>query len=263
MYPFHRPEFFFYLISIVFLSFPPLHTHNYQKVLLSNDKVDLIIHFKAVVNGEPLVFKKDYINSFNESFSVEKFRFYVGKIRLIHSGSNSTTSFNQDDYFLVDFNDSSTTSIKISVEPDRYHQILFLLGVDSIHNVSGAQTGALDPLKGMFWTWNSGYVMLKLEGISSISNQPAHALTYHIGGYREPNNTAKNIMIPFASGSELEIKNGNPNELTIFADISKLFSGPHPIHIREIPTCTTPGPLAKSISENYVHMFTIQQIINP
>jgi hypothetical protein len=34
--------------------------------------------------------------------------------------------------------------------------IKFLLGVDSLKNVSGIQTGALDPAKGMFWTWNTG-----------------------------------------------------------------------------------------------------------
>ena len=47
-----------------------------------------------------------------------------------------------------------------------YNSLSFLLGVDSMHNVSGAQTGALDPANDMFWTWNSGYVMAKMEGAS-------------------------------------------------------------------------------------------------
>ena len=47
-----------------------------------------------------------------------------------------------------------------------YTELQFLLGVDSLHNVSGAQTDDLDPAKDMFWTWNSGYVMAKMEGNS-------------------------------------------------------------------------------------------------
>ena len=37
------------------------------------------------------------------------------------------------------------------------------LGVDSLRNVTGVQTGALDPAMDMYWTWNTGYVMAKLE----------------------------------------------------------------------------------------------------
>jgi hypothetical protein len=34
------------------------------------------------------------------------------------------------------------------------------------------------------------------------------------------------------------------------------------IKIKEIPSCTTPGGLAKGIAENYARMFTVQQITN-
>jgi hypothetical protein len=155
-----------------------------------------------------------------------------------------------------------TCSIKLAVGSGRYSNLVFQVGVDSIHNVSGAQTGALDPAKGMFWTWNSGYVMAKLEGSSSVSNQPIHAMAYHIGGFREPNNTVTTINLPFPQGKELEINDQEVHELYITADINAWFSGPHPIHIKEIPTCTTPGILAKNISENYAGMFKLVQAIN-
>ncbi|WP_316930094.1 MbnP family protein, partial [Hymenobacter sp. IS2118] len=34
-----------------------------------------------------------------------------------------------------------------------YQSVSFTVGVDSARNVAGAQTGALDPNNGMFWTW--------------------------------------------------------------------------------------------------------------
>ena len=118
---------------------------------LDNKKLDsrnfnLVIHFKATVNGEPFVTRKNYTNPFNESFSVEKFKFYFGKARLIDESSGAEISFNPDEYFLVDFTDSVSCSVRLSLKNGKYRNIIFLLGVDSIHNVSGAQAGALDPV---------------------------------------------------------------------------------------------------------------------
>jgi hypothetical protein len=234
---------------------------------INNSKPDpksfnLIIHFKATVSGEPFVARKNYTNPFNESFSIEKFKFYFGKARLFDASSGAEISANPDEYFLIDFTDSVSCSIKLSIRPGKYSNIVFLLGVDSIHNVSGAQTGALDPAKGMFWTWNSGYIMAKLEGSSPLSNQPAHLMAYHIGGFREPNNAARNIDLSFPKEKKLEITDQKIHELYITADLNYWFNGPHPIHIKEIPDCTTPGILAKNISDNYTNMFSITQVIN-
>lgn len=219
---------------------------------------NLIIHFKAVVNGQPLVIGKNYTNPFNETFSVEKFKFYIGNIGLADLNGRVKYSYESRDYFLIDFTDSGATTVKLSFTPGGYQNISFLLGVDSAHNVNGAQTGALDPARGMFWTWNSGYVAAKLEGRSSQSNQPGHAITYHIGGYRSPNNVAKEINLSFPKN--LEIRPGEINGLNIIADVSAWFAGTYPIPIKEIPTCTTPGELAKKISDNYMKMFTEAEV---
>jgi hypothetical protein len=59
----------------------------------------------------------------------------------------------------------------------------FMIGVDSARNNSGAQTGALDPTNGMFWSWSTGYIMAKFEGTSAQSPAAANALKFHIGGF--------------------------------------------------------------------------------
>ena len=38
------------------------------------------------------------------------------------------------------------------------------LGVDSVLNYNGVHEGALDPINGMYWTWQTGYIHCKLEG---------------------------------------------------------------------------------------------------
>jgi len=256
-----RYIFFLLLIAIVLTSFSLSHVHKRLRTP-SAKKVDLIIHFKTEIHSEPLISGKNYLNSFNEPFAVNKFKFYISQIRLVGTDKLGTNDINKEDYFLIDFADSNSTTIKFSSAPRKYNHINFLLGVDSIHNVSGAQTGALDPAKGMFWTWNSGYVMAKLEGTSILSNQPGHAITYHIGGYKEPNNVARNISLSFAGGRELEINQEKKIEINIIVDINAWFVSPHPLHIKETATCTTPGILAKNIADNYANMFTDVKIIN-
>ena len=196
---------------------------------------NLVIHFNPVVKSDPLIFGKEYMSRSHEAFTVQRLKFYVGKIRMRYLVERTRPkAWEEDDnYFLVDFSDSSTTSIKIFMTPGEYDAFSFLLGVDSLHNSSGAQSGALDPAKGMFWTWNSGYVAFKFEGISPISNGPAHAITYHIGGYRKPNNVSSRINLN-SSTKKILIEDGRLSQINITVDISALFQGPYPISIKKI-----------------------------
>ena len=131
-----------------------------------------------------------------------------------------------------------------------FTKIEFLLGVDSIRNVSGIQTGALDPAKGMFWTWNSGYIMAKLEGESPLANAAGNRFTYHIGGFRFGINTVRKIS--------LNIANNQNNEIHINADINQWFKSKSEIRIAETNNCQTPGTLAVKFADNYANMFTIR-----
>ena len=52
-----------------------------------------------------------------------------------------------------------------------YNQITFTIGVDSLRSTMDVskRPGVLDPAQGhdgMYWTWNSGYIFFKMEGIS-------------------------------------------------------------------------------------------------
>src|SRR4029077_18654608 len=48
-----------------------------ERLIQKNTTV--VIHFRAVVNGEPFIAGKKYINAFDEPFSIEKFKFYFCK----------------------------------------------------------------------------------------------------------------------------------------------------------------------------------------
>lgn len=208
------------------------------------------IYFNHKVGNEVLqLMERSYSNSFGEPFIVNRFRYYVSNIHVTDI-NNKKTAINQ--YYLIDEADSNSKTIKLSVPNNRIKQIEFALGVDSIKNVSGVQTGNLDPAKGMFWTWNTGYVFAKLEGQSDSSHIASHYFTYHIGGYKPNENAIRKINFSIMNREW-------SNTFSINVDLLKWFDGNLKLKINENPVCHVPGKLAMQIADNYSQMFSIQQ----
>jgi len=225
-----------------------------QKVLSS---ANVKISFVNTVNHVPLVLDSvSYINPFAENYTISKFKYYVTNLFLTGSKKKSTV---KNSYYLVDAKDTASTSFVFFVPPGNYNSISFLLGVDSTKNVSGAQSGALDPTNDMFWTWNTGYVMAKLEGGSAASAVVNNKVEYHIGGFAGADNVVKKITLPLT----VNIKKDAVTEIIIEADINTWWQIPNDILIAQNPVCTNPGLLAKKIAANYCKMFSIKKIVTP
>lgn len=215
---------------------------------------ELIVRFRAYVHGSPLELNKKYKNPFGETFEISRFRFYAGRIAPVYADSSVKTNL-RSVYHLIDFSDTASTNLAIPVKAGLCNGIQFLLGVDSLDQRRGAQTGALDPARGMFWTWNSGYQSFKIEGYSPESNQPAHIIAYHIGGYRHPFSTVWKIRINNTDDIEFRITKENKMTVEVPIELDYFFDGQTPLHIREISSCETAGELAWKISENLVGSF--------
>ncbi|MGB8191318.1 MAG: MbnP family protein [Chitinophagaceae bacterium] len=222
----------------------------------------LTIRFKAMADTARLIYGNTYLNNWSEPYTVSAFKFYISQLRLINTDSGISYNVNKDEYFLVNFGDSNSVVLRLNAVPFRYDRIGFLIGVDSIRNVSGAQTGALDPGNGMFWTWNSGYIMAKLEGNSPVSNQVNNKFEYHIGGFSGPDHVLKQVSLSFPLSQEIVLQPGKSTELTIAADANAWFSNPFDLKLSVNPVCMTPGPLSRQIAENYVKMFSVTNIVN-
>lgn len=250
---------FISILSVVFLTSCQKELHFDTEEV--NDH-NLVIRFKAVVDTNDLVFGKNYTNKFKEQYSVKAFKFYLHDLEMINTDSAKSVEIAKGKYYLVDFSDSSTTVIKLGIRPYVYNRLAFIVGVDSARNVSGAQTGALDPTKGMFWTWNTGYIMAKLEGNSPKAATPNNAFEYHIGGFRASESVLKQLTLLFPYSTNIDLKPNTTSEITITANVNAWFSNPHDIQISADPTCMTPGTLAMQIAENYRKMFTVVDIVN-
>jgi len=207
------------------------------------------VQWQHTAGKQPLqLFDSTYHNAFNEPFTVNRFRYYISHLTLT---SATGKQWQSNEHFLIDEEDSLSKTIQLSSIPfNNIATIEFQLGVDSIFNVSGVQTGTLDPMRGMFWTWNSGYIFAKLEGQSDSSKAPVHYFSYHVGGYKHYQNATRKVKLALPSSS-------NIHSILINADILQWFASQRNISIATSAICHEPGKLAMQLADNYATMFTI------
>jgi hypothetical protein len=216
--------------------------------------------FRNMVGGAPMVLESGmYTNSFGEAYNITRFKYYVSNIRLTGTGGQA---MEPNSYHLVDESIPGSLSFSFETDVNNFSGIGFLIGVDSARNVSGAQTGALDPLKDMFWTWNSGYIMAKMEGTSPQSNQAGGKIEYHIGGFSGVNGALKTVNLSFPAGKMLMINESKTSKVIVDADFNDWWQTPNDLKIVNTPVCTTPGALAKQVADNYSKMFTVTDVVN-
>ena len=212
----------------------------------------LTIRFQHKMGSHALqLFNEAYTNPFGEPITITRFKYYISHVSVTGAGEKEKLLSNTT--FLIDEADPHSKTLVFTTDVTALQSISFVIGVDSILNVSGVQTGALDPLNGMFWTWNSGYIFAKMEGKSDSSHAPAHLVNWDVGGFRSPNNAMRKIQLIVPA----EIATAADPVIVIDADLQKWFDGKHPISISQSPLCHQPGPLATQLADNYAQMFTI------
>ncbi len=201
-----------------------------------------------------------YRNAANDSFSVSKWQFYLSNFKFIDQTGGE---YNIDEsYYLIDAFDEARHTIRIkNVKPGTYVGLKFLVGVDSTRNVSGAQTGDLQQVYGMFWSWSQGYIFSKLEGDYITSNAtPLQNFSHHVGGFLAPYNCIEQVSLSFLN-TPLQISSNSKNEMTINANLETYFNGATTIDLLSYQAVTG-GRNGKTISTNYKNMFSATLVKN-
>jgi hypothetical protein len=150
-------------------------------------------------------------------------------------------------YHLLDCENTQSLNLKIPKNnTNEFDRIQFQVGIDSVTNNAGAMGGDLDPTKGMYWTWQNGYINFKLEGKTSNSTARNHSFEFHIGGY----------TAPFATIQTITFNTENQGQIHIDIDIEKL--------IRDLDFSTlnhvmSPGVEAVKLSEKVKTIFSLHQ----
>ena len=214
--------------------------------------------FKNMVGNEPLELQtKSYKNTNGDDFFVDVYRYYISNIVLTTATGEEYKE--PESYHLIDHSKGGSLSFKIEGAPTgEYSKISFLIGVDSARNVSGAQTGALNPTNNMFWDWNSGYIMAMFEGRSAQSGFDS-LLSFHMAGFSGKEGSIRAITLQLPE--KAIVSNKNLSEIVIKADVAEWFTSPNTISFNQT-YIVVGGPEAKMIADNYADMFSISHIHN-
>jgi hypothetical protein len=193
----------------------------------------------------------DYITPNGDTISINRFRFYISEVILNYANGEKFSE--AESFHLVDASDPQSLNIHLKQAPEgRITSVSFNIGIDSATSVSGALSGALDPVKGMYWAWNSGYINAKLEGSCKTYNgSKKHPFEFHIGGYMQPYYALRKIQLNLpgeniASGSRI----------FIYADASAWLAG---IDLKTGHSVMIPGKQAMEVADRYSRMFSIKQ----
>lgn len=151
------------------------------------------IKLKATFNNSNLTPGQVYYsNKINDSVKVETLKFYISDITLYNNGELVYTP--RQKYFLFNIENGNVETI-MNDDPGRFDMIKFHLGIDSLTSVSGGFGDDLDPVNGMYWAWQSGYINFKLEGKTNVCPARDNIFQFHIGGYQYPYNTLQTITL--------------------------------------------------------------------
>ncbi|PJJ59327.1 MbnP family protein [Hymenobacter chitinivorans] len=221
-------------------------------------KLDL--EMDHVVGASSLVLNAatpNYSTPSGDHFSVSTLRYYISNIRLRKEDGSEYVQ--PESYYLVDAARPDSKVLTLDQVPvGDYTGITFTIGVDAARNTAGAQQGALSP-SDMFWSWNTGYIFLKLEGKSPEAS--AGAFTYHIGGFEGPNNAIRTVSPAFPSGTKLLIRTDHAPEMHLKVDVLKILTGPTEVRFATFSAPHMPGAAAVQLADNYAAgMFRIDHI---
>ena len=152
-----------------------------------------VLHFEHLANGKKLERNKIFQVSDQRNSSIKQWKYHISHLEFLTKKGESVKVAG---IFLIDA--FGNDSIPLALPKGNYTGIKYAIGIDSSIHLSGAQDGALDPLNGMYWAWNTGYIHFKLEGEEHDAVSTNQRFQYHIGGFSGTNKTMQLIEIPFS-----------------------------------------------------------------
>jgi hypothetical protein len=235
-----------------------------------NDVNNVVLEFDNYVADKKLVLDNaTYTNAVGEPFTVSTFNYYVSNIELVKEDGSVFTYPKNDSYFLIKETEAASKLVTLkNIPAANYTSVRFTIGIDSLKNVSPVEerTGVLDLANNMYWSWNSGYIFVKLEGTSTAS--PAdptgqQKFRFHIGGFGGKDsktiNNIKTVTLPLNMAAQ--VRKDKVPTVHIITDASKLFTGLTNVRLSENST-TMFNPYSVNIANNYKTMFTIDHVHN-
>lgn len=263
---------FNFLIAVLFVASLYSCVRNEEKPK-GFEKGRLDVELSAKVGSKDLVLNDSvYVNEKGNKFTVSMFKYYVTNIHLIDNQGNKFLVPNS--YCLFDQGEAGAHTHRIehgntahldSARVGVYDSIQVMIGVDVLKNHAVGNRGALDPAKGMFWNWNTGYIFVRFEGsylkdslnVAGGDSVLRKSLIYHVGF----NSNARTIKMKLPT--RFEIKDGQKSTLKLEADILEMFKNPNLVDFEVSRNSMAVQALQTTVANNYVNMLKVKGVTNP
>jgi hypothetical protein len=205
------------------------------------DSLRLQFHFKF--DNTSLKPNQSFISKQQDTLQIDAIRFYVSDIQIQFADD---TLLKSDTNHLIDLEIPASQQIPLGLNNKKeIKKIIFSVGVDSLASVSGALSGDLDPAKGMYWAWQSGYINMKIEGKSTRCKTRKNQFQFHLGGYLKPNKALRTIVL----------KPNNNDNINVAVDLANFFSE---VSLSQINSVMIPGKRAMQLADTSIKMFAIE-----
>jgi len=206
---------------------------------------DFKIKIQPVFNEETLQKKHWYISETGDSIQFNKVRFYITDFKFDLAKNTQQEIINNA--VLVDAFDEKTLLKTLKIPLNRKEGGLqFSLGISGDLSESGALSGDLDPTNGMYWAWQSGYINMKIEGVSPSCPTRKNKFTFHIGGFQKPYPTIRSLSFPIKE---------NQKEITLVVDVATFLNE---VDLKENHSVMIPGEKASKLADLSVKMFDVK-----
>ena len=225
----------------------PLWLFMFFNMLLFSQQLneDFKIKVSPVFNGEKLQKDDWYVSKKGDSIQFNKVKFYLTDFKFDLAENSQQKIINNT--VLVDAFDKKTL-LKTLQRPlnKKDSTIQFSLGVSGVLSESGALSGDLDSANGMYWAWQSGYINIKIEGMSPSCPTRKNKFTFHIGGFQKSYPTLRVLSFPIKEYQ---------NEITLVVDLATFLNE---IDLKEKHSVMIPGEKASKLADIAVNMFDIK-----
>jgi len=207
---------------------------------------DISIRFHHQINHQKLILNEQIkLPSESDSVVITTLKYYISGIQLLWQGK--TVFRESNSHHLIHIEESKSCTFPLHTPKNiHFDQIVFCVGIDSISNVSGALGGDLDPTLGMYWTWQSGYINFKLEGIHPKCPSRKNEFQFHIGGYQ----------MPYYPLQEIKLSIPNKKQIDIYLQLEKLMAN---LDFKTQKSIMIPGKEAMDFSKRFTQMFSTAQ----
>lgn len=237
----------------------------------STKKGKISVEFDNVAGSNDLqLATANYTNTLGETYNVTKLKYFVSNFIFTKSDGSTYIVPQDSSYFLIDESNNDRHKAAMYIPEGEYKTVSFLLGVDSLRNTKdiSQRTGDLDVTQAasdMYWSWNSGYIFFKIEGVST--SVPAMGGVYNIhvggfGGYSTPTpNNLKTVTLDLSARGSAKVKASKTSGVNVhtLVDVNKVFGGTNNIRLTSnymIHSITAGVPVADNLSTLFSHDHT-------